>query len=101
VEVGETTLEALARELAEEGNIVLGGTPELYGIYFNRRVSRRDHVAVYVVRQFRQSGMPRPNREIAECGFFDLRSLPAETTAGTRARIREVVEGVARSTDWS
>ena len=37
VETGETLLEALARELAEEGNIRLGATPQLYGVYFNKR----------------------------------------------------------------
>src|SRR6476659_7350721 len=45
VEAGETLLEALARELAEEGNILLGASPQLYGFYFNKRASRRDHVA--------------------------------------------------------
>ena len=32
VETGETLLEALARELAEEGNIQLGSAPQLYGV---------------------------------------------------------------------
>src|SRR5215471_12497064 len=35
VETGETLLEALARELAEEGNIRIATTPQLYGVYFN------------------------------------------------------------------
>ena len=48
VETGESLLEALARELAEEGNIQLGASPQLYGIYFNKRASRRDHVALFV-----------------------------------------------------
>ncbi|MGC2435234.1 MAG: NUDIX domain-containing protein, partial [Pseudolabrys sp.] len=46
VETGETLLEALTRELAEEGNIRLGAVPQLYGVYFNKRASRRDHVAL-------------------------------------------------------
>ena len=37
VEAGETLLEALARELREEGNIELNGPPELHGIYFHPR----------------------------------------------------------------
>ena len=71
VEVGETFLEALRRELMEEGRIELTGEPPLHGLFFNSHVSRRDHVAVYVVRQFRQDRLPEPNREIVACGFFD------------------------------
>lgn len=101
VEVGETAVHALARELAEEGNIVIEGAPQLHGIFFNRRVSRRDHVAVYVVREFRQLGTPKPNREIVGTGFFDLQALPDDTSRGSRARIREVTEGVPASAEWS
>jgi len=101
VEVGETAVQSLARELVEEGNIVIEGTPELHGIFFNRRVSRRDHVAVYVVRKFRQLGTLEPNHEIVGSGFFHLCELPGDTTRGSRARIREVIEGVAPSADWS
>src|SRR5713226_1227398 len=53
VEAGETLLEALARELAEEGNIEIRSVPALHGIYFHPIYSRRDHIAVYVVRAFR------------------------------------------------
>jgi 8-oxo-dGTP pyrophosphatase MutT (NUDIX family) len=101
VEVGETALQSLERELREEGNIALDANPSLHGIFFNRRISRRDHVAVYVVREFRQLGVPAPNREIVATGFFAVDALPEDTTRGTRARIREVVEGVAPSADWS
>ena len=59
-EVGETLMKALARELHEEGNIELTGPAPLFGIYYNRRVSRRDHVALYVVRSFLQ--VPRRSR---------------------------------------
>lgn len=91
VEAGETLLEALARELAEEGNIELTGPPVLHGIYFHPFYSNRDHVTIYVVRNFRQTALPRPNREIVAHGFFPLDALPADTTTGTRARIAEVL----------
>lgn len=100
VEVGETALDALRRELAEEGNIVFDREPVLHGIFFNRHVSRRDHVVVYIVRDFHQAAKPAPNREIVDCGFFDAATLPADTTRGTRARINEVVEGKPASLDW-
>ena len=66
VETGETLLTALARELAEEGNIQLTAPPRLHGVFFNRRTSRRDHVALYIVREFRQDAPPQPNHEIIE-----------------------------------
>jgi 8-oxo-dGTP pyrophosphatase MutT (NUDIX family) len=100
VEVGETFLEALRRELMEEGRIELTGEPALQGIFLNRHVSRRDHVAVYLVRQFSQDRLPEPNREIVACGFFAASELPAETTAGTRLRIAEALEGNAPITTW-
>src|SRR5262249_48096194 len=63
VEPGETLLDALRREVFEEGNIEITGIPELRGVYFNGRVSQRDHVALYVVREFRQLSAPKPNHE--------------------------------------
>ena len=77
VEAGETLIEALTRELAEEGNIEMTGPPVLHGIYFHPVYSRRDHVTVYVVRDFRQTAPPEPNREIAAHGFFPARCVAA------------------------
>src|SRR4030095_1744787 len=91
VEVGEAFGEALRRELMEEGRIELKGKPALHGLFFNNHVSRRDHVAVYVVRQFRQNRLPQPNHEISACGFFAVAALPADTPEGTRGRIAEGV----------
>ena len=62
--------EALARELVEEGNIEILEPPVLHGLFFNSRVSQRDHVALFIVRSFRQQRVPVPNREIAAHGFF-------------------------------
>jgi 8-oxo-dGTP pyrophosphatase MutT (NUDIX family) len=100
VEVGETLLDALARELKEEGNIELIEPPALHGVFFNARVSRRDHVALFVVRHFRQPAPPVANREIVAHGFFALDELPGDTTAGSRARIAEVMMGAPLSARW-
>ncbi|MGP9810656.1 NUDIX domain-containing protein [Rhodopseudomonas sp. NSM] len=100
VEVGESFLDALRRELMEEGRIELTGDPELHGIFFNSHVSPRDHVAVYVVRRFRQDRAPEPNREIVASGFFDIADLPGDTTSGTRLRIAEVLGREPRRTTW-
>jgi ADP-ribose pyrophosphatase YjhB (NUDIX family) len=90
VEAGETLTAALARELREEGNIELIAPAPLFAIYYNRRASRRDHVALYVVRAFRQTAAPQPNSEIVAHGFFAPDALPQETTRGTRERIAEL-----------
>jgi len=100
VEVGESFREALRRELAEEGRIELSGEPVLHGLFFNSHVSPRDHVAVYLIRHFRQDRLPEPNREIVACGFFEPGALPAETTEGTRLRISEVLDGKAPIATW-
>jgi 8-oxo-dGTP pyrophosphatase MutT (NUDIX family) len=100
VEPGETILAALRRELAEEGNIEILDTPPLHGVFFNARISRRDHVALFVVRDFRQAGQPTPNSEISATGFFAVADLPNDTTAGTRARIAEVLHGAPVSERW-
>jgi ADP-ribose pyrophosphatase YjhB (NUDIX family) len=100
VEVGEMLREALARELAEEGGIALAGAPVLHAVYYNPRDSRRDHVALFVVRHFRQDLSPQPGHEIVAHGFFALAALPEDTTRGTRARIAEVFEGAAISERW-
>lgn len=100
VETGETVLTALARELSEEGNIELTGPPRLHGVFFNKNISRRDHVAVYVVREFRQPSPPVPNREIVAHGFFARGEFPADVSRATRARIAEVLDGTAVSELW-
>ena len=100
VETGETFLTALSRELAEEGNIVMTAPPVLHGIFFNSRASRRDHVALYIVRDFHQHGEPRPGYEIVAHGFFAHDALPEGTSRATRARVAEVFSGVPVSEVW-
>lgn len=100
VEAGESMREALAREMREEGNIEIGAAPEFFALYFNPSDSRRDHVGLYVIRDFVQPSLPRPNAEIIAHGFFARDALPPDTTPATRVRIAEVLDGVEVRERW-
>lgn len=100
VETGETALDALTRELREEACIAIDRPPVLQGMFFNRRVSRRDHVLVYVIRQFTVLAVKQPDREIAEAGFFSVDALPEGTTAATRRRLAEILDGQSPTATW-
>ena len=85
---------------SEEGNIELTEPPVLHGVFFNPRWSRRDHVACFVVQSFHQSAPPAPNGAIAAARFVALVELPGDTSAGSRARLAEVLLGAPVSEKW-
>ena len=76
------------------------GPPRLHGLFFNRQASRRDHVAVYVVRSFRRLDGRAGGLEILAGDFFPVDALPPGTTAPTRARLDEVLRGTPPAADW-
>jgi ADP-ribose pyrophosphatase YjhB (NUDIX family) len=100
VEKNETAVQALIRELAEEANLQLLAPPLLRSLHFNRHASPRDHVAVFLVEDFRQHVAKAPDREIAETGFFAVDDLPESATPGTRRRLAEMFGGAAVSEFW-
>lgn len=101
VEAKEPALLALARELQEEAAVTIAerSAPSIHGVFLNTTHSRRDHVIVYVVRDF-QRNEKRPDREIAEAGFFPIDALPDGTTKPTRARLTEVLNSTPPSSIW-
>jgi len=100
IERGETALEALAKEMREEGNLVLGAPPRLVHVYFNSRISRRDHVLFYRCDGVTQTAPRLKDREIVEAGFFALDALPADATAATRRRLDELAGRVPFTDFW-
>ncbi len=100
IETGEDALNAITRELEEEANIRLSGTPRWHGLFFNVHASPRDHVGVYVVRDFEVLGPHVPDREIAEIGFFACDGLPEGTSQGTIRRLDEVLRGLPPDPRW-
>ena len=101
VEAGETFGEALEREVFEEAGARLTGPPKLFGLYRNAHASARDHVALFVCREWEPSPTPHvPSREIKEARLFPIGALPADLNAGTRSRIAEIFAGQPQSADW-
>lgn len=100
VEPGDSFEAALLKELSEEANIRVTGKPILHGLFQNKNASLRDHVAVYVVREFEYGGPLAPTFEIQEAKFFSLGALPGDTTQSTRRRIAEILEGTPPLLQW-
>ncbi len=100
VEAGESFHQAMVREAREEAAIELTGPADLFGVYRNGPANPRDHVALYVCRNWEQPVPPKPNLEIRACELFTLDGLPEDITAGTNARLLEIRDGVDPATDW-
>ncbi len=100
VERGETALDALAKELKEEGNLEFGAPPVLVHVYYNRLTSKRDHVLFYRCDGVTQTGPRKPDAEIVETGFFSLEDLPEDTTYATRRRLVELMGYAPRDDVW-
>lgn len=99
VERGETAMEAILKEIREEGNLEPLARPELFQSYFNGHVSRRDHVLFYRI-AVRQTVPRLPDHEIVECGFFDPAALPEAATRATRLRLAELSGEQAPTDHW-
>jgi 8-oxo-dGTP pyrophosphatase MutT (NUDIX family) len=99
VERGETGLQALHKEIREEGNLVATSTPHLIHVYFNNRTSDRDHVLFYRL-SVRQTAVKVPDREIAESGFFPPDALPDGTTPATRRRLADLTGDALPDDYW-
>lgn len=101
VEPGETAEIAAAREMLEETGYRSTAPMPLFGFYHNVNVAtNRDHVALYLCREFEMLRPFRPNGEIADAGWFTITGLPDETTSGTRRRIDEIFHGESRGARW-
>ncbi len=99
VERGETVMEALSKELMEEGRLKPKTEPVFLGVLFNRR-ARHNHILLYLSEDCVQTGDPDPNWEIAEARAFPLDCLPEDLSPATARRIAEWRAGRPPATEW-
>ncbi|MFO1185172.1 MAG: NUDIX domain-containing protein [Bauldia sp.] len=99
VEPGESAAAAATREVAEEAAISAARL-DLFGLYFNAHLNRRDHVALFLCREWTRLPNPRPSVEIAEGGFFSRRELPDGVTDATVRRLAEILDGRSLTEEW-
>lgn len=99
VESGESAIDAIIREMAEEGGVEPATPPALIGFYSNNANFPNDHIALYRFDAWRPCASSSEG-EIAERGFFAPDALPDGVTKGTRRRIAELFEGAPLSADW-
>lgn len=99
VERGETCVEAVTREIAEEAGVALAEPPVLVSVHANHAAFPNDHVLVFRAGAWRPTP-PANQGEIAEIGWFAPASPPADTSPGTRRRLAELFAGVPVSETW-
>ncbi|MDP1631170.1 MAG: NUDIX domain-containing protein [Caulobacter sp.] len=99
VERGETAELSVIRELQEEAGIQVQGRPRLVSFHSNHRLFRGDHVLIFRIDDW--TLVPATSRgEILRVEWFDPRALPEGTTAGTRRRIAEMLDGGPPDLFW-
>ena len=99
VERGETTEQALARELVEEAGIVVVGRPRLISVHSNHVKFPGDHVLVYLVEQWRACP-PTSRGEIHAIEWFAPDALPHDISPSTRRRIEEALRAMESDPNW-
>lgn len=100
IEIGETAVDCLKKELMEEGNLEVKNEPKLHSIHLNARLSKRDHVLFYscIVTQIE----PKiPDHEISQSGFFNIDDLPEGIVPSVSERLAELEGRQSPSTVWT
>ena len=101
VERGETVMQALIRELAEEAGVRPHSDPEMVGIYSNHRVFRNDHVVLFRIPAggWRECETDCAG-EISEALWVNPLFPPGDATPGTKRRLAEVFAGGPNDGHW-
>lgn len=99
VDRGETTHDAVLRELREEAGLIASGPARLISIHSNERFFSGDHVLVFAVEDYTLTERTS-HGEIAEIGWFDPDDLPGDAHRSTRARLAEIFAGAPVDPAW-
>ncbi len=86
VKPGETLVQAVCREAAEEAGAIILEPPWLLGFYSNLADGRSDHVALFVSEAW-QVGAASDTWEIEGLALYALDVLPPDTPSGLRRRL--------------
>ena len=86
VKTGESLVDAMTRELAEETGIVPAtNSHPVHGVYSSFLEHKSDHVVVFLIRDWQDGADRRGGAgEIAEMRFVDPNELPADTSPATQ-----------------
>jgi len=102
IEKDEPALEALRRELIEEGGIRLIAEPKVFGFYSNHHHFRNDHVLLYHVPWGSWEKVAATSTgEISETTWVNPHAPPAGVTAGNLRRLEELYRGAPVSPWWA
>ena len=99
VDAGETTQNAVARELREEAGVNPLETPKLLSVHSNERFFPGDHVLLFRVDRWEPCAMTS-HAEIKNVDFFDPENLPENINGGSLRRIQEALMGFPPDVMW-
>ena len=99
VDAGETTQEAVVRELREEAGILPIGQPKLLSVHSNEAFFPGDHVLLFRIDAWEKGEMTSQG-EIKNVGFFSPDNLPEGVDEGTLRRIQEAFSGFPVDPYW-
>lgn len=100
LEKREIAKEALVREIEQEIGITIDEEPQLFGVYWNRVISNRDHVLLFTCVYHGALPAVSPSLEISQIGAFALDDLPADIDPGTAQCLREIAGDTPARPEW-
>jgi ADP-ribose pyrophosphatase YjhB (NUDIX family) len=84
IDIGESAEEAVHREIREETSIDLMEKPKLLGIFYSKKLNKRDHVVLFSSDKFSIDESVTGSFEISSSKFFPVNDLPDELDASSR-----------------